>query len=69
MKITAKKVKTQDLMPGDLFSTSGDKYWGKERLREGDIIKPLGEKVYIRTEAPTPEDQRDEDIYLLTIEK
>lgn len=69
MKITATKVKSETLKAGDLFSTAGAHYWTKLRLRESDELKPIGEKVYIRTEASYPEDQIGEDIYLITIEK
>lgn len=63
MRITAEKVKTRDLKPGDLFSTGSDTYWEVTRLENHSI----GERVYIRTEEPTPEDQSDEDIYRIVI--
>ena len=66
MKITAIKVKTQDLKEGDLFSNVGQDYWD---LATGPGTCPVGERVYIRTNAPCPKDQVDEDIYRVTIEQ
>ena len=63
MKIVATKVRGEELKPGDLFSTADQLYW--------DHYDPLsiGEKVYIRTEAPCPPDQKDDPIYRITIEE
>jgi len=66
VKIVAIKVKAGDLEPGDLFSTGGQNYWDGVMQ---DIEDVVGERVYIRTDAPCPEDQADEDIYLIVIER
>lgn len=62
MKITATKIKAHQLNAGDLFSTAGQDHWDNFGL-----LKELGQRVYIRTETPTPLDQADEDIYKITI--
>ena len=62
MRIMAQAVLAQNLEPGDLFSTVGSDYW--ERCDERGAI---GERVYIRTNAPTPDDQRDMKIYRVSI--
>jgi len=64
MKIKAIKVEASELKAGDLFSTANQTYW--------DNIKAnlsIGEKVYIRTETPCPQDQEDDEIYKVVIEK
>jgi len=63
MKIHAEPVRGADLQPGDLFSTAGPMNW---HLRDRAAI---GEKVYIRTEAPCPMDQADNHVYRITIER
>lgn len=63
MKIIATKIKGKDLKAGDLFTTADQDYW--DSIAEHHSI---GEKVYIRTDEPCPEDQEDEEIYKLTIE-
>lgn len=65
MKVHADKVKGIELLPGDLFSTADQIYWVwaiKYQLS-------IGEKVYIRTEAPLPADQLEKVIYRITIER
>lgn len=64
MKITATKTKAKDLEAGDLFSTANQTYWDSSKNNLS-----VGEKVYIRTETPTPADQAEEEIYKITIEK
>ena len=59
MKIKATPIKAKDLKPGDLFSTAPQLYWDKRDPNS------LGEKVYMRTDAPTPKDQAEEEIYLI----
>jgi len=66
VKIVAIKVKAGDLKPGDLFSTGGQNYWDGVMQDTEDVV---GERVYIRTTVPCPEDQVDEDIYRVTIEQ
>ena len=59
MKIIATPVKAKELLPGDLFSNAPQLYWDNApKQNEGAI----GEKVYIRTHAPTPEDQADDTV-------
>lgn len=65
--IRVEEIKSQDLKPGDLFSSSAMEHWGSVNQRTGDIL-PIGEKVYIRTNAPTPEDQIGIDMVRLTME-
>lgn len=74
MKITATKVTAKDLKPGELFSNMGQRYWdaaasggGEANVRSG--IYSVGERVYIRTDTPCPEDQAEDDIYRITIER
>lgn len=62
MTIVATPVLAGQLKPGDLFSTAGPEYW----LNERDLTA-VGERVFIRTEAPTPEDQRMEVVYRIEI--
>lgn len=62
MKILAIPVQAAELRPGDLFSTVGPKYWAN---RDPNAV---GEKVYIRTDAPTPDEQAHEPVFRITIE-
>ena len=64
MKINAVKIKAKDLKPGDLFSTASQLYWDHHKNHHS-----IGERVYIRTEEPTPEDQKNEKIYRINIQK
>lgn len=65
LRFRCEKVKGRDLKPGDLFSTHGDSYWNKNRDPEA-----IGEKVYIRTEAPASfAGDADTDVYRITIER
>lgn len=64
MKVIATKVKASELEPGDLFSTAGPEYW--ELVNDMAIV---GEKVYIRTNWPCPEEQVDYVVYKITIER
>ncbi len=65
--IRVEEVKSQDLKPGDLFSNAEMVHWDSVNQRTGDIL-PLGELVYIRTNAPTPDNQLDRDMVRLTLE-
>ena len=64
MKIIATPKKGKDLRTGDLFSSVGPTYWDHHKENHS-----LGEKVYIRTEQPCPEDQRREDVFKITIKR
>lgn len=66
MKVIATKVKANELKPGDLFSTADQHYWN---LAICNLGSQVGERVYIRTNAPCPEGQVNEDIYLIAIER
>ena len=61
MSIVAEPLKAKDLRPGDLCSVADQVYW--------DHRDPLavGEKVYIRTEAPTPSDQAEDDLFRIVV--
>ena len=68
MKIIAKKVKCKHLMPGDLFSLLDQSFWDGCALitnKNGDL--PIGQMVYIRTDAKCPDEEKDDDIYRITI--
>ena len=62
MKIIATQVKGKDLKSGELFSAADQFYWDN-RPRNA-----IGEKVYIRTDAPCSKSQEDELIHRITIE-
>ena len=64
MTIQAIKIMANDLQPGDLFSTAGPEYWGNIKHN-----RSLGEKVYIRTDEPSPADQDNVELYKITINK
>lgn len=62
MTIQAIKIMAKDLQPGDLFSTAGSEYW--DNIKHN---RSLGEKVYIRTDEPSPAD--DVELYKIIINK
>lgn len=64
MRIIAAPVKGTDLKPGDLFSTADQFYW------DNHVPPSIGEKVYIRTETPLPDQDptRLAGLYRITIE-
>ena len=64
MKIKVHKIKCKDLNAGDLFSTADQVYW--EAINNNQY-KSIGEKVYIRTIQPCPENQAEDDIYRITV--
>lgn len=61
-KVQAEEILGKDLQPGDLFSTGGPDYWDTAMDRGS-----LGERVYVRTNAPCPSDQANEPVYRITI--
>lgn len=68
LQINTEKVKGKDLNPGDLFSTAGPDYWDLVSQRGTEAGLPVGERVYIRTEAaPPPGD--DMEVFRLTINR
>ena len=67
MVIKVEKVISQDIKPGELFSIAKMEHWDSVNERTGDRL-PIGEKVYIRTNAPTPDSEKDQDLVRLTIE-
>lgn len=66
MRVQVEEVRAEDLEPGDLFSTAGRAYWDS---RDAWFLGYIGEKVYIRTNAPCPEDQADHKVYRVTVQK
>lgn len=62
-RIIAEKVLGKDLKPGELFSMVGPDYWDLAMDRRG-----IGERVYIRTNAPTSNaPDSDATVYRITI--
>lgn len=64
MKVKAIPVRVEHLKPGDLFSVAGPEYWDFIDDRES-----LGEKAYIRTNTPTPTDQKFIMVSRLEVER
>lgn len=63
LKFKCELVKGSELKPGDLFSNVGDEYWNDLRG-----IESIGERVYIRTEAPASwADDEDARVYRITV--
>lgn len=62
MIILTKKMRGDELKPGDLFSTVGQEYWDTIKSN-----KSVGERVYIRTEAVSPLGENGKEIYKVTI--
>lgn len=62
MKIIATKIKAKELKAGELFSTADQLYWDCSKNNHS-----VGEKVYLRTEEPTPKEQENDVIYKITI--
>ena len=60
IRFTATQVKAKDVKPGQYFSSAGPEYW--DNPNPGSV----GEKVYIRTDAPCPKGQEDEIVFLIT---
>lgn len=63
MKIKTERVKTQDLKPGDLFNNADQFYWDH---RDPSSV---AERVYIRTDAPVSEDDKETTTFRITIIK
>lgn len=68
MKVISRKVKCKHLKAGELFSTYDQAMWNAllEHPDEDGRIA-LGQKVYVRTDAPCPDDQKEFDIYRIRI--
>lgn len=64
MEIIATPIKAKDLQPGDLFSNVGALYWNQINT---NLFGSIGEKVYLRTLEPCPDDQAEDDVYKITI--
>jgi hypothetical protein len=65
MTIKATPIVARNLKPGDLFSTLGAEYWDHI-----DVSGSCGEKLYVRTNAPTHDSQHPEDIvYLIEVQR
>lgn len=67
IQIATETIKAKELMPGDLFSTAGEEYWSNVDLNDTTEPLPIGEKVYIRTNAPTLADDKDVEVTLVTL--
>lgn len=62
-RIQAEAILGRDLLPGDLFSTYGQSYWD-----QFDVHRAIGERVYIRTNAPSGSaPDSDAMVYRITI--
>ncbi len=66
MQIIATKVLVKELKPGDLFSTASQDYFD---TINADPYGSIGEKVYIRTNYKTPENEMNASIFKVTIIK
>ena len=60
MKFKVTKLKGKDLKPGDLFSNTGEIYWGEHNKNRQLAI---GEKVYIRTDVLLPKPEKLSEVY------
>ena len=61
MEIKATKIKAKDLKEGDMFSTANQFYWdNRDKFA-------IGEKIYIRTECPCSENQKEDEVYKILI--
>lgn len=69
MKVIATQIKGKELEAGDLFSTADQLHWDSFANAAEIDQSRIGEKVYIRTNAPCPKDQEEVDIYRITIQK
>lgn len=67
IQIATETVKAKELMPGDLFSTTGVEYWNNVNKDIEVGSGPIAEKVYIRTNAPTLADDKDVEVTLVTL--
>ncbi len=69
IKIVARQVTVADLEPGDLFSSAGPEHWDMVNARDTEEDPVVGEKVFIRTDAPVvPPNIPTDEIFLITIE-
>lgn len=66
MKFLATAVKSEDLVPGDMFSNVGPDYWD---LAASGVRGALGERVYLRTLYPIPPSEVGVPIYRITVER
>ncbi|KKN36939.1 hypothetical protein LCGC14_0768620 [marine sediment metagenome] len=62
MNIRLEPCVKRDLRPGDLFSSVGPNYWDHRDLNS------IGERVYIRTDAPARADDLDTEVYRVLVE-
>lgn len=63
MTFTATPCRASDLRPGKAFSLLGPEFWGD--FPSNDPLA-VGTKVYVRTEAPVMECEKDELVYRVT---
>lgn len=62
MKIVAEETTCDQVKPGELFSTAGQSYWSHYDPNS------IGQKLYVRTEAPCPQSEQGNIIYRITIQ-
>ena len=60
IRFIATPIKAKDIQPWQSFSSAGPEYWDKPN--PGSV----GEKVYIRTDAPCPKSDEDVTAFLIT---
>lgn len=65
IRIEVEEVIAKDLQPGDLFSTATLLAW--QAANDPSNPPLIGEKVYIRTNNPLPEDQEEHVVTRVTI--
>ncbi len=67
IRIETKTIKGSTLQPGDLFSMAKEDHWRGVNEYDGEHM-PVGEKVYIRTNAPSPlsQEELDAEVTLVT---
>ena len=64
IRIETKTVQGNDLQPGDLFSFASEEHW--LTVNDERDPNPVGEKVYIRTNAPALTPKEDANVTLVT---
>ena len=70
IRIEVEEIKAGDLQPGDLFSREPIANWGVVNVAsDNKVLTPVGEKVYIRTNAPTPEGDEEVTVVRITIHR
>jgi hypothetical protein len=64
LKYKVTTCKGKDLKPGELFTTAGQEYWDRV-----STTSSIGEKVFVRTDAPVPNEfEANADVFKLEVE-